>query len=312
MPSTAATTPKPVVVTTTTKPFEIVGKPISLGEFARRMGTKVPKEWHILEESADGCIDLPIFRKAARGFHPPLSDDEADYAFCGMDENFDKKVCTFEFFGTLKIGHFFPSRSHLDHLKEVGALSERAQRGIPEIGSADVISTTPAPALPSIAANPKTVNEKYKTVPAILSGQAEFTLRVSSDSSGPTAQEEQELGEIFKSTVAQQLRMEVNIADIEGVHLNGVGNPNDKTVMILWTAGNVMHGGRLESELQSKADVIKRVIEQKAVEKGYAWLEHAQFWAKASLSYYGPKAATLPDGSKHSHEIGQKAGGQQE
>jgi len=311
-PAAAApsTTVAAISTTVSLEAYELARKPIGLGDFAKRMGTKVPSEWHALEDSADGCIDLSTFKKATEGFHPPLTNEEANYAFCGMDENHDRQVCTFEFFGTLKIGHFFPSRSHLAHLKEVGALSERSQRGIPEIGSDDATTTTTVATTSAapLATSGGGVPAQYMRVPAIVSGHAELTLRVAADSDGPTKPEQQELADIFKRAMQHQLGLDTNIADVESLHLNGVGDPRDKTVMILWTAGSVDDGGHLQSELQQHKEDIKHIIEREVNEKGFEWLEKDELWVRTSMNFFGPKAASLPKGSRVSEDIGHRVG----
>jgi len=288
---------------------EVMGKPISLAEFTERMGPKVPPALHALD-NPDGCVDLKTFRNAAAGFDPPLSKKEADYAFCGMDGNHDKKVCAFEFFGTLKIGHFFVAKSHFEHLKEVGALPALPGSVKHHAETLEPTTTTSAPTTTTTAtANlPSDLLDEYMGVPAIVSGHAEITLRVSSDSPGPTGKEQKALSAIFKRALEHQFGLDVNVADIESVHLNGIGDPRDKTLMILWTAGTIDDGGALQKKLQEKADDLQKHVEKGVDHEDYDWLEHASLWAKVSLSYYGPTAARLPSGSRLAMEIGTKVG----
>merc|ERR1740139_191672 len=164
------------------------------------MGTKLPHHFAALAKPEGGCVDLEAFRKAAASFKPPLSHKEVDYAFCGMDENHDKQVCSFEFFGTLQIGRFFPSREHLEHLREVGALQgmpgEGGEGGLPflapQVEESTSTATTTTVEAPLVNLDP------YKGIPAIIHGQARITVRVSGDSSGPTKTEQELIGQAFK------------------------------------------------------------------------------------------------------------------
>lgn len=149
---------------------------------------------------------------------------------------------------------------------------------------------------------------RYRGVPAIVSGHGEVTLRISSDSSGPTLEDLQQVGQAFKRGLEDMLSLDVNIADVESIHLDGVGHPRDKTAMILWTAGTVDDGGALQTELRRKATSIQKRIENEIKHEDFEWLTHVNIWARVSLSYYGPAASRLPDGSKLVQEIGHRIG----
>lgn len=295
--------------TTTTNAFEVVDQALSLDDFVKRMGSQVPPQLKVLEQADSGnCVDLQTFREAAGGFNPPLSPAEADYAFCGMDENHDRKVCSFEFLGTIKIGHFFPSRSDLEHLKEIGtslALPGGNKATVPE--SQPSAGLTPALLATSTTAKPKDRLKAYRGVPSILSGHAEVTCHVANGGAGPTRKEEQEMSDIFKKALEHKLRVDINIADVESTHLKDAGNADDKTVMILWTAGAVDDGGALQSELHEKSARIKKQVEKAIAHLRLDSCGHPKLWTRASLSYYGPKAAALPKGSQLSEDIGHQA-----
>lgn len=298
--------------------YEMENKPIDLTDFEKRMGKELPEQLGPLAAKEGGCVDLHAFRTAAKSFNPPLSHKEADYAFCGMDNNHDRKVCSFEFFGTLKIGHFFPSRSHLEHLREVGAL-----QGLP--GQPDVVAgppvempkvaaaTTKAPATTSTAAPTEEVPavdlQPYQGLPAIVHGQAQVTLRVSSDSSGPTQEEQTQIGEAFKEALQRDLKLDVYIADVANMHLDGVGHARDQTSMILYTGGNVKDGGASQAALRENAHDIVQHIEQSIKQNNFYWLEKVQIWSEVTFSYYGRFASRLPDGTKLTEEVGTKVAG---
>merc|ERR1719203_560717 len=87
--------------------------------------------------------------------------------------------------------------------------------------------------------------KQYNGVPAVVNGHCSITLRVAPTSEGPGRKEQDEVVDAFKQVLGQELKLQVNIADVEGLHLRAVGHPHDRTLMILWTAGTVRDGGRL-------------------------------------------------------------------
>lgn len=367
----APTTTETVAVTlapqasTTTNAWETQKAPIDVPTFLSQMGTAVPQKLNMLQSQAGGCVDLNTFRAAASDFNPPLTSEQADYAFCGMDENHDKKVCSFEFFGILKIGQFFPSRSHLEHLREVGALTERPGEGphdlaLPPPPSGDVAAAAaaaaaasgatrsaaaaaaaaastaaPVPALvaPAPAASPAAEAEerpketkqfkvpgtpvegadlkKYKGVPAIVNGQAEITLHLSSSETTLSTDQINEIGKLFGQAMTRKLNLDVSVAGVESFRAEG-GDALDRSIIVLWTAGSVDDGGALQAMLQRKAGEIERSIEDLIAEQGFDWLTRSAAWSKISLSYYGPQASSLSKGQKLVQEIGHKQGAESE
>lgn len=295
--------------TTSTTPMaasdaETLSQPISLAEFKLRMGKSAPAPLQALAKPhkhpdagwpEEDCLDLQVFRQAAGGFKPPLSIREIDYAFVGMDANHDKKVCSAEFLGTLEIGHFFAS---VQRIMDFEVWQKHAQLDT---------STTAPPTTTSATALEQ--GSPYTGVPAIVSGHAELTLRLAADSLGPTGTEKKALGEIFRRAMEHNFGLSVNIADTESVHLNGIGNPHDRTLMILWTAGNIDDGGALKLNLQKRGDDVKAHIEKSVGDEAYAWLQHSSLWATISMNFYGPGASQLPEGSQVSLEIGHKVAG---
>jgi len=326
----SATTQVQTVRTTTAEPsptttvlgWELQKAPIALSQFSARMGSKLPAKLKALDAPDGGCVDLATFREGAEAFDPPLTREESDYAFCGMDENHDKRVCSFEFYGTIKIGHFFPSRAHLDQLREVGVLPAHtgkghrsaqtdAKKGSEEEGEGA------ESAQPLGTRVPRDELEQYRSVPATVSGRAEITLHVSSAADTPGLKENTDVGNAFKEALEKELGLEVEIVGVESFRVESsgsakVGNARDRTVMILWDAGYVQDGGSLQMTLRRRSGNVEKRIEEMSAMKQFDWLDRASAWVKFTLSYYGPKASALPMGQQISQDIGHKFGEESE
>lgn len=284
--------------------FELQDAPIDVESFSRRMGLSMPRAFAALN-ATQGCVDLETFRRAAKEFQPPLSRSEVDYAFCGMDANHDRKVCSLEFFGTIKVGHFFPLRSSLDYVKELQKVTWK----VLSVTS----STSAAPKLQS-PGHPVPMAElrRYHGVPAIVNGRAEISLRLRSPAVEPGKDALKEISDLFSHALGQDLGLDVNVVDVESVQVEDTGRKTshlrDKTIMILWTAGSVDDGGALQLKLHRKSAVLEAHVKDVIAQKEFSWLGHAIVWAKISLNFYGPRASSLPAGQKIWQDIGRKSG----
>jgi len=288
--------------------------PITLKQFTARMGPTVPAAISVLSTPSGGCVDLAAFRAAAEAFTPPMTQEEADYAFCGMDENHDKKVCSFEFFGIIKIGQFFPSRAHLEQLKEVGVLKERPAEPEDQVDKVDELFPEVLPGTPVSVGD----LQKYLGVPAMVNGRAEITLHLVRDAASPGEEEQLAIGDAFEGALEKELQLDVEVEGISALQADyatghAIGfNPRDRTIEIMWTAGAVQDGGALDVLMRQHSLQIETSIKDAIDAKGFSWLERSTVWVKTTLNYYGPQASQMPDGQKISKDIGHKPGEQSE
>lgn len=320
--ATAASTTSPE--TAATPAWELHRAPIDVRAFLQRMGPQLPKRLKALDLPNGSCVDLAGFRDAAPAFDPPLTREEADYAFCGMDENHDKRVCPFEFSAVLRLRHFFPSRSQMEHLRGVG---EVLHRGAAPEARSDLVRaarssrthnnsqrSSPEPrnsfTVPGKALHGSELG-RYHGIPAIVSGRARMQFKSKPSSDFPKAFQYEQAGRAFAHAMEEQLGLSVNIAAVESFTIDGGAHPTldsrrSRNCVILWTAGSTDDGGSLLVRLQRKAASIEKQIEDTVIAKHLSWLAQAQLWTKVSLSFYGPHAHSLAAGRKISQEIGDR------
>lgn len=129
----------PVVPAVTEKPTASdgsksdAGAPITLAEFKSRM-LKVyaspEKAYAVLEAGPSG---LDEFIRLTKTFKPPLSTNEAKFAFRALDADHNNALASFEFLGSLAFNRFFPSRE------------EQEAMGVPNVSWGTHGTTTPLP-----------------------------------------------------------------------------------------------------------------------------------------------------------------------
>mmetsp|Transcript_96822 Transcript_96822/g.224426 ORF Transcript_96822/g.224426 Transcript_96822/m.224426 type:complete len:348 (-) Transcript_96822:156-1199(-) len=111
--TTTSTTTNPATTTKTTAqiPIELLPQHaiITMDEFKSRM-----KRAHASELKAFQALDanpcrLQDFIRGTRTFKPPLTEEQAVYAFRGLDADHDNSLASFEFFEVLHFGRFFPT-----------------------------------------------------------------------------------------------------------------------------------------------------------------------------------------------------------
>jgi len=312
--TTLSEMPKP---TTTEIPFELLNTPLTLADFASGMGSTLPPPLSILATAEGGCVKLPEFVAAGKSFSPPLTEEQANYAFCGMDENHDKQVCSFEFFAVLKIGHFFPSRPHMEHLREVGVLKERSGEPIhlTEAGKKDKPAATrledPIMAQPGTPLTSSSMDQ-YLGVPASINGRAAIAMHLVREAREPGPEVSDAIALAFARTMEKELDLSVEIDGATALQANYMRSAgftaHDRTVEIMWSAGSVQDGGLLQDKLQQHSLRVERAIQKAVADLNYDWLDRTVVWVKATLSYYGARATTLPQGQQISKEIGRKPG----
>jgi len=290
----------------TVMPFEFQTPPITVKEFVARMGTTMPPELKALSKPDAPCIEIYAFRRMTAKFSPPLTQKEADYAFCGMDPDYNRLLCPSEFYAVLKIGQFFPSKSQLNHLEEVGALAESFEALFPTSTSTLLPATTTTIAPTTSPQITSAELQAYQGVAAVINGHCAVSLRTRAGEAEPGNKEQSAIAKAFRESLEQELALHVNIADIEGLHVRARSHPNERTLMILWTAGSVEDGGRLQLKIRREAEALEQALRLAVLRaSGLAGLEHVTVWATATFHYYGKGAKSLPEGSIIAQDIGQ-------
>jgi len=87
--------------------------PITLAEFQKRMLAVHSSFSQAFSSLGANPAKLTMFKEGSRRFKPPLTDDEAEYAFKGLDVNHDGSMSSFEFFQVLQFGRFSPTEDEL-------------------------------------------------------------------------------------------------------------------------------------------------------------------------------------------------------
>mmetsp|Transcript_43720 Transcript_43720/g.88149 ORF Transcript_43720/g.88149 Transcript_43720/m.88149 type:complete len:545 (+) Transcript_43720:203-1837(+) len=128
--ATTTSTATATATTTTTAPLRPDQLPstafISMDDFKARMltaHTTAVKAFQALGANPAGLDD---FIRGVKTFEPPLSRDQAVYAFQGFDADHDQSVSSFEFFEVLEFGRFFPKLRDLVLLGSGGAADAAA------------------------------------------------------------------------------------------------------------------------------------------------------------------------------------------
>jgi len=283
--------------------WEVGAAPINISEFKKHLHDGLPSAWSALASSqGENCIDLNAFRKGAAELNPPLTEDEADYSFCGMDHDHDKRVCHFEFHSTLKVGAFFPTRNAVAQLKEVGALNEN---GTSEQAHGDSHNASQTARPSGDDAIPKR-ESSYTGVPAIVNGHLELSISQANASQAPGDERLRQFAKVFASALDQELSMRVQVANIKTHDVNRTSGR--RVIELLWTAGWTPDGGALQAQLQKRAPRIERIVEEGIHRESQGWVQRVAVWVKATFTYYGPHAHSLQHGPKISQNLGHRPG----
>lgn len=80
-----------------------------MGDFKNRMLNAHESELRAFQALDANPCDLEGFFRGTRSFKPPLTRQEAEYAFRGLDADHDDALSSYEFFEVLESGKFFPT-----------------------------------------------------------------------------------------------------------------------------------------------------------------------------------------------------------
>jgi len=150
IPTTVARAPGSAVSANPAIPLSI---PITLEEFKARMGLNRQSAALWPEAFEANPIDLEGFIRGTSKFKPPLTREQAVYAFRGLDADHDNSLPSFEFFQVLQGGKFVTSAGQAV-APNIGSTSARLRSP----GSAEQPSSGPAAlSSPSSAVQPSTV-----------------------------------------------------------------------------------------------------------------------------------------------------------
>jgi len=119
--TTVTTTPPPTTTntitttTTTSRQAAVMPNPspnaaiITMGDFKNRMLNAHESALRAFQALDANPCDLEGFIRGTRTFKPPLTRQEAEYAFRGLDADHDETLPSYEFFEVLEFGDFFPT-----------------------------------------------------------------------------------------------------------------------------------------------------------------------------------------------------------
>lgn len=96
---------------------------ITMEEFNRRMLTTYATPLHAFQAFDSNPVEIEAFIAGTANFKPPLTFEEARYAFHGLDANHDGWLKSFEFFEVLQGGRFYPTPHQLRVTRETAAAS---------------------------------------------------------------------------------------------------------------------------------------------------------------------------------------------
>lgn len=120
-PTTTVTTSTPMTTstttTTTTTSTQALGMSnplpnaviITMGDFKNRMLNAHDSALRAFQALDANPCDLERFIRGTKSFKPPLTRQEAEYAFRGLDADHDEFLRSYEFFEVLEFGNFFPT-----------------------------------------------------------------------------------------------------------------------------------------------------------------------------------------------------------
>jgi len=108
-------TTKPIVA-----PRQIL---ITMEEFNKRMLNTYATPLHAFQAFGSNPVELEAFIRGTANFKPPLTFDQAGYAFHGLDANHDGRLKSFEFFEVLQGGLFYPTPNQLRVTRDTAAAS---------------------------------------------------------------------------------------------------------------------------------------------------------------------------------------------
>jgi len=92
-------------------------EPMTLRVFIKRLQAShnsPQAAYAALDRHSTGAVKVNDFAAAALAFSEPLTREESYYAFAGFDVTGDGVVTRAEFFGVLKVGHFYPSKQEFE------------------------------------------------------------------------------------------------------------------------------------------------------------------------------------------------------
>mmetsp|Transcript_3113 Transcript_3113/g.9211 ORF Transcript_3113/g.9211 Transcript_3113/m.9211 type:complete len:584 (+) Transcript_3113:3-1754(+) len=90
---------------------------ISMADFKARMLSAYASSLHAFQALGTNPSSIEDFVRGATTFKPPLTFEQAKYAFRGLDADHDQSLKSFEFFEVIECGHFFPTPAELQAMK---------------------------------------------------------------------------------------------------------------------------------------------------------------------------------------------------
>jgi len=112
-----------LVDTTTTRFVAPKHVLITMEEFNRRMLNTYATPLHAFQAFGSNPVEQEAFVRGTANFKPPLTFDQARYAFHGLDANHDGQLKSFEFFEVLQGGLFYPTPGQLRVTRDTAAAS---------------------------------------------------------------------------------------------------------------------------------------------------------------------------------------------
>jgi len=91
--------------------------PITMADFKARMLKVYASSVHAFQALGTNPSGFEDFARGATTFKPPLTTEQAKYAFRGLDTDHDEMLRSFEFFEVIECGHFFPTSEELAELQ---------------------------------------------------------------------------------------------------------------------------------------------------------------------------------------------------
>mmetsp|Transcript_35634 Transcript_35634/g.98741 ORF Transcript_35634/g.98741 Transcript_35634/m.98741 type:complete len:824 (-) Transcript_35634:28-2499(-) len=129
--ASVAIVPSTVSETTTTMTTSL---PITMADFKSRMVNAYSSSHKAFGSFGAAPLDRNAFEIGTRTFKPPLTAQQADYAFKGLDADKDNSLLASEFFEVLDLGHFFPTVEELKAARKVRETPSAITTPTPEAG----------------------------------------------------------------------------------------------------------------------------------------------------------------------------------